>query len=301
MKKIIAYQQLTKACNLNCIMCLFHRNKFENISLLHFKKIIDAYKNAWIKFITFWWWEPFLYNGIYDLIKYSKDSWLNVWVITNWTILNKKLLLSVIDSLDEIMISLDSWIEETHDLIRWKKWSYKLTLDFIDYLNEIRHLNPDIEINIDTTIQSLNSLDFDSIIDIVLKYNLKINFDPVQLNGYWNNCDNSLKPNSKQIEVINIKLKSLKEKYPENIIQWNESLDMIVDYLNWLVINKKCESLNNDLIVDPLWNIYECWWSNKALYNIFEKWIQDITLKMWKKCDNCWFSHVREWAYYEGY
>jgi MoaA/NifB/PqqE/SkfB family radical SAM enzyme len=300
MKKIV-YQQLTKSCNLKCVMCSFYENKFENLPISYFKKMIDLYKKSWINTITFWWWEPFLYNWIYDLIKYSKDNWFNVWVITNWTILNKKSLLSVIKSLDKVFISLDSWLEETHDTIRWEKWVFKLAIDFIKYLNDIKYLNNKLEVNIDTTIQSINYSDFDTIIDIALKYNSKINFDPVQLNWYWNNWDISLMPNPHQVKEIRLKLLTLKEKYPENVIQWKESLNIIFDYLNWVIINKKCDSINKDLLVDPSWNVNECWGSNKIIYNVLEKWIKDITLKMWNKCDNCWFSHVREESYYEWY
>lgn len=300
MKKVLAYIQLTKACNLKCSMCNFYENEYENFSLNHFKKLIDIMYEEGIKWITFWWGEPFLNKRIYDIVEYTYKRWIKVCIITNWTVLNEEKLLKMIPHLDEILISIDSWIPAVHDQIRWKQWSFIKAENFVKFLSENK--TTDLNISIDTTIQKINFDTFHTIIDLALKYNLYINFDPVQLYWYWNNSDSNLKPNWDEINFIENKIRELKNKYPNVILQTEDSLDRIISYFKWVDIELPCKSLNKDLLLDPFGSVIECWGRNKVLYNIFkEGWIKDVKTCMSDDCKKCWFSHVREWDYDDWY
>jgi MoaA/NifB/PqqE/SkfB family radical SAM enzyme len=262
--------------------------------------LIDLIYSEGIKWITFWWWEPFLNKRIYEIIKYTHNKWMKTCVITNWTVLNKEKLLETIPYLDELLVSIDSWISETHDEIRGKKWTFIKALEFIKFVDENRSDN--FTLSIDTTIQKINCKNFYSIIDIALKYNTYLNFDPVQLYWYWNNSDSKLKPNLEDVNFIELKLRELKKNYSDTILQSDESLDRIISYFKWWDINIPCKSIDNDLILDPYWNIIECWWRNKIKYNILKEWwIQNTNSCMWDDCKKCWFSHVRVWDYDDWY
>jgi hypothetical protein len=52
-------------------------------------------------------------------------------------------------------------------------------LEYMVHLRDTLHY--DLHINIDVTLQKDNFNNFDTIFDLVKKYNLKVNFDPVQI------------------------------------------------------------------------------------------------------------------------
>jgi MoaA/NifB/PqqE/SkfB family radical SAM enzyme len=300
MKKELAYLQLTKACNLKCSMCKFYENNFENLWLDHFYKIIDILSKNWIKWITFWWWEPFLNKNIYEIVSYAKGLWLKTCIITNWTILLEDKLKDLLNNLDELLISIDSSISSIHDEIRWKEGTYNIVIKFLEFvsLNKPKCL----DISIDTTIQKINYNNFYTIIDLAKKYNTKLNFDPVQLYWYGNNADLNLKFIDSEIKLIEWKLIELKNDNWNRILQSYSSLYRIIDYFRWKDITLPCKSLFNDLILDPMWNIIECWWRSRCLYNILEEWkILDIKSFMSYDCKKCWFSHVRDADYDDWY
>lgn len=301
--KIRAYLQLTKACNLKCKMCDFWKNNKEIFPKNHFFDLIDIFIKNNIKWITFWWWEPFLNNQIYNLLKYSKENLLNTEIITNWLLIDKNKIKNYINYLDEILISIDSWISYVHENIRWKKWIFNKIIGNIEYLVYLRdNFNNKLQIIIDLTLQKDNYNNFDSILFLLTKYDLKLNFDPVQVNWYWNSCDKNLLLNEDEILKLEKKLINFKKENWTYVVQSLDSIKRIIKYFKWYKIDNFCNSLNNDLLVDSYWNVIKCWWNNEILYNIFEEnWIKNNKLKMEQNCFGCWFSHVRDEDYFSGY
>lgn len=303
--KIRAYLQITKACNLKCIMCDFWKNDYENFSKNHFLKIINVLVVNKIKWITFWWGEPFLNKDIYDLISYSKDKWLTTGIITNWSVLDKAKIAFIIDSLDEIIFSIDSWLPEIHENIRWKKWIFKTILDNFEFIINLRdEKNKKIKIIIDTTILKVNYNSIESILELAKKYSVKVNFDPVQIIWYWNKKNwDKLLLNEDEIFEFQFKILKLWENNQSYFVQSKDSIKRIIRYLKWYKIENYCSSLNRDLLLDPYWNVLKCWWSGDVLYNILKDWwkISNEKLRMKQYCYGCWFTHVRNEDYFDGY
>lgn len=296
--KTRAYLQLTKSCNLKCKMCDFWKFEKENLDIMHFKKIIDILCLGWnIRGIIFWWWEPFLNKYIYELITYSKSLWLNVEIITNGTLINKEKIKEVINCIDEIMFSIDSWVSYVHESIRWKNWIYTKIISNLDYIANLRdNINYNLKVNIDVTLQKDNYNNFDSIFELAKRYSAKINFDPVQILWYWNSIEwNSLLLKEDEAFKFWEKFLKAKELNPAYFIQSIESVKRIIRYFKWYKIEDYCKSLNSDILIDPYWNVLKCWGKSEILYNIIEKWIVDnARLSMDERCYSCWFSHVRE-------
>ena len=302
--KIRAYLQLTKACNLQCKMCDFWKNKKEVFPKNHFFDLIDILVRDWIKWITFWWWEPFLNTDIYELIKYSKEKGLNTEIITNWVLINKEKFAEVIKYLDNIIFSIDSWISYVHETIRWKKWVYGKIIENLEHTVNLRNtIHPRLNINIDVTLQKDNFNNFETILLVVQKYNLKINFDPVQVIGYWNEKDwKKLLLSDEQVDKLEKKLLDLKKNNPVYVIQSLDSIKRIIKYFRWYKIENFCRSLNMDLLIDAYWDVLKCWWNWEKMYNIFETWkVINEKLKMEQRCYSCWFTHVREDDYFDWY
>lgn len=304
MKKIRAYLQLTKSCNLHCKMCDFRKNKKEKFKGSHFFELIDIFIKDDIKWITFWGWEPFLNKDIYDLIRYSKENWLNTEIITNWTIIDKNKLKESIEYLDEIIFSIDSWIAKIHETIRWSKSIFDKIISNLEYVSQLKEkLKNDLVITIDTTILRDNFDSFDTILDIAKKYNTKINFDPVQILWYWNEKDKWwMLLSEEEAFTFEKKLLNFWKQNSVYIIQTEDSIKRIIKYFKGYKIDNYCMSLNKDILVDPYWNVLKCWWSGEILYNIFDnKWIKKEKLKMTQVCYWCWFTHVRDEDYFSWY
>lgn len=285
-------------------MCDFWKNEKEVFKGNHFFGLIDILVKDWVKWITFWWWEPFLYDNIYELIKYSKEKGLNTEVITNGTILDKVKMKDSIKYLDEILFSIDSWVESIHNKIRGRNFVFEKVVSNLKYVVDLKKtLNTKLNIVIDTTIQKDNYETIETVLDLAKKYNTKINFDPVQVIGYWNNKEkNWLTLSEEEAFVLEKKLIDFWKQNNHYLVQSYDSIKRIIKYFKWYKIDNYCTSLNKDLLIDPYGNILKCWWSEKILYNIFENWwIKNEKMKMDQLCYSCWFTHVRDDDYYSGY
>lgn len=304
MERYRAYLQLTKACNAQCKMCDFWKNEKEVFERDHFFRLIDLLVSEWIKWITFWWWEPFLYEHIYDLIKYAKQKDLNTEIITNGTVIDKEKIKDSIEYIDEILFSIDSWIESVHNKIRWKSFIYKKAVANLAYISELRKtLNTKLQIIIDTTLQKDNFDTFETVLDLAKEYNTKINFDPVQLIWYGNNRErNWLTLSEDEAFILEKNLLDFWKKNSFYLLQSKDSIKRIIRYFKGYKIENYCTSLNKDVLIDPSWDVLKCWGSSEVVYNIFEnKGIKKDKLKMDQSCYSCWFTHVRDDDYFTGY
>ncbi len=302
--KIRAYLQLTKACNLQCKMCDFWKNKNEDLSKNHFIRLIDTFVAHGMKGITFWGWEPFLCPDIYDLVRHSKEVGLKTEIITNGVLMNQEKMTEIIPYLDEIIFSIDSGTPFIHNTIRGGfPYVFEKATSNLELVARLRdEIHPNLYIAIDTTIQKWNWKTFDSVLGLAKKYNTKINFDPVQLLGYGNDKKDELLITEDEAWELEWRLLGFKKENPAYVIQSKESIKRIIRYFKGYKIENYCSSLNNDLLVDPFGNVLQCWGNGKALYNILEAGsIRDDKLRMDQSCYSCGFTHVRDDDYFSGY
>ncbi|MCX5807582.1 MAG: radical SAM protein [Proteobacteria bacterium] len=123
------YMEPINLCNLSCPFCATKNilRKKEKMDFNIFKKTIDdIVSQNWQKLIRLTLTghgEPLLNKELPQMIKYiKKNNFLSVELITNGTILNKKISHALIESgLDRIQISIDSIKKTTYDLLRRPK------------------------------------------------------------------------------------------------------------------------------------------------------------------------------------
>jgi len=100
---------LTRKCNYNCKFC------FGGLSFLDEEPNIDRIleipyllKQAGCEKITFEGGEPFLFNGLVDLVKVSKDVGLTTSIISNGSLITRERLIELALYLDWLGLSIDS-------------------------------------------------------------------------------------------------------------------------------------------------------------------------------------------------
>ena len=112
--------ELNGGCNMSCPFCLHGYKKTKNVNLPieDFKNIIHQAIELGVKSIKFNYInEPMLRKDLEECIKYAKSKGiLNVYMVTNGTVLNKKRRLSLLASgITKVFISLDAATKETYE------------------------------------------------------------------------------------------------------------------------------------------------------------------------------------------
>lgn len=130
----------TNNCNLTCLMCessIMRRKKgFMDIEL--FKKIIRENHKFIPKIEMFYHGEPLLAPNLCEMVKYAADFGIPSIIETNATLLNEKLIFSLIESgLEEISFSFDGYSKQHYESIR-QGARYEAVLRNIKEFLEIR-------------------------------------------------------------------------------------------------------------------------------------------------------------------
>lgn len=122
---------LNYACNQKCIMCGIRKLEFaksHEIKVWEAKKIIDEMVRLRIPDLVITGGEPFLYNGIFDIIDYARSRNRKIIMITNG--FYEENIVDKIGSsgVDHLQISLDGACEEVYDSIRGVEGSFKVVI-----------------------------------------------------------------------------------------------------------------------------------------------------------------------------
>ncbi|MFX0075506.1 MAG: viperin family antiviral radical SAM protein [Candidatus Hermodarchaeota archaeon] len=112
---------LTRACNYKCKFCFARFPDLKDSLPLHdAKKLIKAFSSFGTEKITFVGGEPLLYQGLGDLLVYTKKLGITTMIVTNGSLLTPSFLEKFHRSIDWIGLSIDSAKEEIeHQLGRY--------------------------------------------------------------------------------------------------------------------------------------------------------------------------------------
>lgn len=143
---------LSYNCMLKCKMCyLWNRQRDANeLNIEEWKGLVTSLSS----FVTsepirlhFGGGEPFLKEGILDLVQFSVQKSFKTIVTSNGFLVDSKLARKISESgLTHITFSLDSLKESVHDYLRGKNGSHVRVLNAIDYLDNLQK-KPTIGIN----------------------------------------------------------------------------------------------------------------------------------------------------------
>lgn len=179
----------TNLCNLNCVFCAQQNQDYGYENELSDKKWIDVIKEiidlGTNRILISGGGEPFSRPGLtLKIMKIVKENNLKGRLITNGTLLNKKIIKEIVDiGWNSIVFSIDAPDAKTHDRLRGSKGCFKKAIDNLNNLNQLRRKEEtDIEINF-----VINKLNFKKIPEMIL-FSLKneldsINFEPLTINN----------------------------------------------------------------------------------------------------------------------
>lgn len=131
---------ITNKCMLKCRMCY----KWRDVQIEEYPNL-DQYKNFLAGFkeltgdnfmIHFGGGEALLYEGVLDLVSYSIDKGFLTNIISNGWLIDENMAKRIAGSgLHELVLSLDSLNETTHDYLRGVKGVYQRVMKAVKWLN----------------------------------------------------------------------------------------------------------------------------------------------------------------------
>jgi len=156
---------ISEKCNLRCVKCHFWQSDVdEAVTVSECKQIIDSLARIGDRpfEINFGGGEPFLVDGIIDLIKYAVKRGLEPALSTNATLITRTMAKKLGRSgLSRMSISLDSLDKTIHDEITGVSGTYEKVMRALDYLAEFWKTG---QLNIHTVLSARN---LSGIVDLV--------------------------------------------------------------------------------------------------------------------------------------
>ncbi len=152
-RPIFAHLLLTNKCNLDCLYCYVDVNTIykSDLGLEEWRKVVLDLRRRGCVAITLMGGEPLLFEGLDELVAYSKSIGLSIDLITNGIGLDKHI--KTLKQINSVMVSLDGSREE-NDLNRGKN-SFKYVCEAIQILKDNKI---PVRINCVVTRQNKNSI-----------------------------------------------------------------------------------------------------------------------------------------------
>lgn len=152
----IVIQEVTRACELKCLHCRAeaqYRRDPRELTFLEGQKLIDEIYEMNQPMLVFSGGDPLMREDIYKLADYAVQKGLRVSMTPSATpnVTKKAIQKAKEVGLARWAFSVDGATAETHDRFRCTAGSFQLTMDAIQYLNELQ-----IPVQINTTISKYN-------------------------------------------------------------------------------------------------------------------------------------------------
>lgn len=282
--KKIAYMQLHRICDQECIFCAQPSN-WNYMNFDEIRKQIDSYVLKWYEWVIFSWWEPSISPFFFETLEYSQKNNLDMSILTNWHMFeNEDFAKKSIEYwLKKYHISLHSHIKKIHDKIVLKEWWYIRSLKA---MNNILKYWWNLTVNI--TINSKNVKFFDKTILFFIKLFPRLdwfiinNLETSQIKSKYYSIIAKLKDIDKVIkkslQIILDNNKNIRiERVPMCYLRWYEHLSTDIEFT---VLNEKKYLHYLD------WNT-KSWELNKNTCSA------DYTY--WKNCKKCDLNKICSW------
>ena len=161
MKNLKVNLHITESCNYRCRHCFAHFDRKTDLPLKSWRAIIDNIKaSGLVSAINFAGGEPVFYRGFNELLRYAKDNYFEVSLISNGSLLlNPKLFkpenfecLSTlgisVDSLNENILIKLGRCDVNHNVLSEER--------LCEIINTAKRVNPSIKIKFNTVVSKLN-------------------------------------------------------------------------------------------------------------------------------------------------
>lgn len=175
-------------CNLDCNHCYNSNSKCAALSLNDWKSIINQWRGYfqgnYASIVHFKGGEPFLYEGLNELLEFSAEQKLRIMITTNGTILDSKIFRTLerinktVKGNLKLIVSLNGSSPETDSLLRGKG-AFEKTLEFVRRLSGLG-----IAFDINYVIHSGNEHDLEQSIQLAKRLGaVQFNILPLVLKG----------------------------------------------------------------------------------------------------------------------
>lgn len=173
---------ITKRCNLRCKHCFTDAGNFDSneLTTAELFGFIDQMRKAGSFFITIGGGEPLLRGDLFEIIKYARDNFIAVSIVTNGLLIDEEIAKKFNAlNLDTITVSIDG-LEKNHDQIRGVG-NFRKTVDKIKILRENCRTT---KLAARVTINSLNIDEYKELIGLAEDLSLDLmRFTPILLLG----------------------------------------------------------------------------------------------------------------------
>lgn len=217
---------ISSRCNSRCLMCNVWKLSLQIPNIVEQEVTFEEYKRLFaelsemgVKTIAISGGEPTMRMDIIDIIREAKCKNFYTFMVTNGSLINKKLARDLISSgLDALEFSIDSPVPEIHDRIRGVQGFWKKAIKGIKLINQLKKEMQSKKPNI-TITYVINKLNYHLIYEMMnLKEMLEcdyITFIPVV---------NKVKSNENLLLLDKDDLKNIKRIYSEDRKLDNDSL-----------------------------------------------------------------------------
>jgi len=197
--KVIRWDITTK-CNLACQHCYIPSSEVPDLDTSAIIRILKIALATGLHELNLSGREPTMRNDLRQIIDWCQSRNVRVNMVTNGTLLNKRILLPIVAGLSIISYSLDGPSATVHDRIRGHGNFERTVKNIKDCINYARKRNPHIHIGVSSTLTKYNYLEMGTMVE--LGKSLGIDFlaiNPVSLCGSAQSAKATLKLQNDEI------------------------------------------------------------------------------------------------------
>jgi MoaA/NifB/PqqE/SkfB family radical SAM enzyme len=281
----IAILYVTEGCNLKCAMCSYRDRLPDEITMEEIEKLASELVELGLKRIVFSGGEPLLRTDFEQISEIFRGHRVKQTLLTNGVLVKKKID-KIAPYLDELIISIDGAVPETHDAIRGVNSLALIT----EGIKLTRQNFPDLNISFRTVIQKNNFRQIKDIVQLGLDLNInRVSFLPVDVfseafgREHHNTInESSLLLNNDEIEEMRKIIDGIDKKYFENhfISEQYHKLTGYADYFSAALSGSKyppvyCNAPMMSTVITARGDVLPCFFLPK-LGNIREKPLMQI-------------------------
>lgn len=245
--------ELTSKCNERCIHCFIPSSAKDvgvNMSLEHFKTIVDQFREMGGLSITLSGGEPILNKNVPEMLSYCRQKDLRISLFSNLLAINNNLIQVMKDvNMSNVQVSLYSIDSSTHDEITQIKGSFEKTFSAIERLKE-----NDIPVTISCPLMKTNKDTMGQLIKFARSKNIFVKLDYIIM--AQSNFDKTNLANRMSIEETEKALRDIIENDIEgiHIQESNASLIQEEDYQELPL----CSAATHTLCISANGNVSPC-------------------------------------------
>lgn len=274
------YLEITSRCNLKCSYCYNDSNaRGVDLDIEKIYEIMDYSISCGVNSIAISGGEPFLHNGIFDILHHAASVGMHIYLVTNGSLLSEDICHKILEynNILKFQFSFDGANAETHGLTRGQNNFYNI----INCITFLVHNGFDDSVYVRYNLMEYNYGKILEFVDLCGGIGVRnISFSEI--------LDQGRASQNQVVSLINIKDKEIKstvmrqiesarKKYPNIEIKYSPKVTVSCPY----AINEKNKSIQFLPRIDSLGNVYLCQAevnTNRIIGNIYDTSLADIVV-----------------------